>query len=221
MRAVDTPFPAGWWGQGLVGVRRDVGTYGLYPYEDLPPLPFALRGDFGWLSARVPLEYHVAREKAAENNAALPVLLRDAKTRGVELPGEFVLLFQSRDLQRRVRSCTDCFLDLASMYVPAPSGDGLFLRFLADSQGCIFWYLYQRPGSPDHCVVASPDFYGTEAEGGREEPDDPSETVFCAESFEEFVCRFWLENEIWSCGSDKRPLFAEGRRYLEGHRRSV
>ena len=29
------------------------------------------------------------------------------------------------------------------------------------------------------------------------------------------MCRFWLENEIWFCSYENRPLFAEGRQYLE------
>lgn len=154
MRADETHFPTGWWGQGLDDVRLDVGTYGRYRHRDLPPLPFATHGDFGWLICQPPRNDHIAREKSVENDAAFTALLDDAARRGLSLPSEFMVFFHSADLQHRVRSCTDCFLDLSATFVPSPLADGFLLRFLADSQGCIFWYLYQRAGSPDHCVVA-------------------------------------------------------------------
>jgi hypothetical protein len=219
MRVDETPFPPGWWGQGLDDVRPDVGTYGRYPHEDLPRLPFELRGDFAWLRSQPFRADHVAREKPAENAKALPALLGDAVRRGLILPTEFVEFYRSPDLQQRIRSCTDCFLDLSPVFIALPIADGFLLRFLADSQGCIFWYLYALPGTTDHCVVASPDFYGAKAEQWQEEPPDPEQIIFCEESFERFLCRFWLENEIWYSGYEKHPLLAEGRRYLESYGR--
>lgn len=221
MRADETPFPVGWWGQGLDDVRPDVGTYGRYPHADLPPLPFEMRADFAWLRAQPARADNIAREKPAENAAALQALPQEAAARGLTLPPEFVEFFRSPELQDRIRSCTDCFLDLSPVFVPSPVADGFLLRFLADSQGCIFWYIYLLPGSSGHCVVASPDFYGAEAEQWQEEPPDPDQIIFCEESFERFLCRFWLENEIWYCGYEKRPVFAEGRRYLESYGRSA
>jgi hypothetical protein len=53
VRAGDAPFPASWWGTGPasagMAARPDVGTYGRYSFAGLPPLPFDLAGDFGWL----------------------------------------------------------------------------------------------------------------------------------------------------------------------------
>jgi hypothetical protein len=221
MRVDETPFPAGWWGQGLPGVRPDVGTYGLYSHDPLPPLPFELRGDFAWMIRQPARDQNIAGEKQAENDTALARLVAGAAEHGLALPPAFLTFFHSPELQHRVRSCTDCFLDLSPAYVPTPLGDGLLLRFLADSQGCIFWYLYQLPGSAGHCVVASPDFYGPEAEQWQAEAPDPEQIIFCEESFERFLCRFWLENEIWYCDYEHRPQFAEGRRYLETYGRSA
>ena len=50
----ESPFETGWWGialdkAGLVEDRPDVGTYGLYEFERLPPLSLQLQGDFTWL----------------------------------------------------------------------------------------------------------------------------------------------------------------------------
>jgi hypothetical protein len=122
-------------------------------------------------------------------------------------------------LQERIRSNTDCYLDLCSESVGSPLGDGHLVRFLADSQGCLFWYLYLTPDGSDHAVVSSPDFYGTEDEQWQEGPPDPGEIVFCAESFEAFLCRFWLENEIWYADWKKTPMPDVGREYIERYRR--
>lgn len=221
MRPDETPFPAGWWGQGLADVRPNAGTYGRYPYDALPPLPFTLRGDFDWLIRQPSRVDSIAREKPSENRKALAALLSDATKHGVVLPPEFLLFVDSPQLQGRIRSCTDCFLDLSPVFAPSPLADGFLLRFLADSQGCIFWYLYQLPGTSDHCVVASPDFYGAESEQWDAEPPDSKQIIFCEESFERLICRFWLENEIWYCDHEKRPLFPEGRQYLESYRRKA
>jgi hypothetical protein len=109
MLSEDTPFPSGWWGQGLADVRPRISTYGLYPHEALPPLPFRFEGDFEWLRIRPTHENNIAREKPAKNAAALKSLLKDASSKKVVIPPEFTAFFRSVDLQHRVRSCTDCF----------------------------------------------------------------------------------------------------------------
>jgi hypothetical protein len=220
MQSDQTPFPTGWYGQGLANVRPRISTYGRYPHEQLPALPFEFRGDFAWLARRPAHGYSIASEKPTENADALVAVLNDASERRLTLPPEFLAFFRAPDLQERVRSCTDCLLDLSPVLVPSPVGEGGFLlRFLADSQGCIFWYLYLEPGTTDHCVVASPDFYGSQDEQWRTEPPDPDQIIFCEESFERFVGRFWLENEIWFSGYEKLPMLVEGRQYLENYRR--
>jgi hypothetical protein len=124
-------------------------------------------------------------------------------------------------LQHRVRSNTDCCLHLCPAAVPSPVGDGHLVRFLNDSQGCLFWYLYLADRGSDHAVVSSPGFYGTQDEQWQEEEPDPSELAFCAESFEAFCCRFWLENEIWFAEYDGEPIPAPGITYIEHYRRTA
>jgi hypothetical protein len=222
MRSDQTPFATGWYGQGLANVRPRISTYGKYQYDQLPPLPFEFRGNFAWLARQPAHGYSIASERPAENAEALVAVLKDATKRGLTLPPEFLAFFRALDLQERVRSCTDCLLDLSPVCVPSPLGKrGFLLRFLADSQGCIFWYLYLEPGTADHCVVASPDFYGSEAEKWRTEPPEPRQIIFVEEFFERFICRFWLENEIWFSGYEKSPMLAEGRQYLENYGRSA
>ena len=96
-----------------------------------------------------------------------------------------------------------------------PFGDGYLVRFLADQQGCAFWYLYTNKDGSDHCVVSSCErFDGDEMEY---EMDELKETdfQFWAESFEAFILRFWLENEILFAEYDSTPPPEVGQRFLE------
>jgi hypothetical protein len=139
---------------------------------------------------------------------------------------------ESPSLQGRIRSATDCYLDLCPEPIRSPVGGGWLVHFLADSQGCIFWYLYLTADGSDHAVVSSPDFYSTEYEpSGDDEPDaddeewedeepDPAAIRFCAESFEAFLCRFWLENEIVFAQGVKTPMPDVARQYIEQYRRN-
>jgi hypothetical protein len=68
-------------------------------------------------------------------------------------------------------------------------------------------------------VVASPGFYGTEEEQWQDEERDPADIVFGAESFEAFMCRFWLENEIWFAVWKRTPMLDVGLAYVEQYRR--
>jgi hypothetical protein len=220
----ESPFPCHWWGTslekaGLGEVRPDVGTYGRYGFDRLPPVPFEMGGDFAWLVPRPTFDHSIGDERGSEVANTLPELQDAAARLGVHLPESFTKFMGSPELHRRVRSNTDCYLDLGDEPVRSPIGGGWLVRFLADSQGCIFWYLYLTPDGSDSAVVSSPDFYGTEAEQWQDEPPDPSEIVYSAESFEAFMCRFWLENEIWYAEWKKTPMPDVGCEYIERYRR--
>ena len=219
-----SPFPCRWWGigledAGLGDVRPDVGTYGRYEFDRLPPVPFEMRGDFGWLATVPKHNPSIGEEKLAENAKALPVLQNSSTQVGLQLPQPFIKFMTSPALHERIRSNTDCLLDLCSEPVSSPIGGGYLIRFLADSQGCAFWYLYLTANGSDHAVVSSPGFYGAEAEQWQEDLPDASEIVFCAESFEVFMCRFWLENEIWFAEYENTSMPDIGRQYIERYRK--
>jgi hypothetical protein len=218
-------FPSGWWGTSLDNVglqdqRPDVGTYGRYEYANLPHLPIPLDGEFGWLLHASAHQNHIGVERALENIKNLSSLLDGCKTAAISLPQSFLKFVQEPRLQARIRSTTDCFLDLPEAPVRSPVGDGVLVRFLADSQGCVFWYLYIPSGVVDHAVVCSPDFYDPSGETLNDAVPDPRALVFSAESFEEFLCRFWLENELWFSEFEGTSMSEEGRRYLELYRTS-
>src|SRR5262245_11650600 len=226
------PFPAGWWGTGLENVglkeqRPDVGTYGCYDFASLPPVPLALQGDFAWLADAPTYTSHIGLERSGAIAEMLPKLLDACREAGVALPVSFATFMGTPHLQASIRSNTDCFLDLPDGPVASPVGDGALLRFLADSQGCLFWYLYVPTDSSDHAVVCSPDYYAPDAEDFYNADGDwnittrdPRALVFTAPSFEAFLCRFWIENELWFSEYDGRTMSDICRRYLEAYRRA-
>jgi hypothetical protein len=220
MRPEDSPFPRGWWGTSLGDVRPEAFTYHRTPHELLPRLPIELTGSLDWLAKARRHEGNIGRERASGNEMAIRSLSRSADGRGLRLPDPFVRFLKSADLQSRVRSNTDCFLDVCPALGESPIGGGFLARFLADSQGCVFWYLYLTRDGTDHAVVASTDFHGTpsEEEDRREQPH-PAGLVFAEASFEAFLCRFWLENEIWFAGHRGTPIPEAGAEYLRRYRR--
>lgn len=218
MKAEDAPFPASWWGTGLASVgvaaRPDVGTYGRYEFAELPPLPFPLSGDFAWLREQEPHEqWAITSDGTAERD--LPLLRAACEPGGPVLPESFVRFMADPELHQRVRSSTACYLDLDVGPVPSPTGKGVLVRFLADQQGCLFWYLYVTADGTQHAVVCTDDRYAYDTE-----PLMGSGVIeFCAESFEAFICRYWLENEIFFAGDDEDEMPSVAAEYIERYRR--
>jgi hypothetical protein len=227
MQANASPFPPYWWGTslgvpGLESVRPDLGTYGRYAFDLLPALPFVLRGTFDWLAQAEPYIHHIGAEISTEHTETVAELGQASAALKLRLPAAFLTFMSSPQLHERIRSNTDCFIDLSPAPIPSPLGGGYLVRFLSDSQHVLSWYLYLTKDSADHAVLASPDFYGTEDEQLLDEDEpgpDPEAIVFCAESFEAFLCRYWLENEIWFTTYEEKPMPEAGVRYIEEYRR--
>jgi hypothetical protein len=81
--------------------------------------------------------------------------------------------------------------------------------------------LYLTTDASDHAVVSTPAFYGTESEQWQNEISEGSEIVFSAESFETFIGRFWLENEIWFSAYEKKAMTEAGKTYIESYRKDI
>ena len=219
-----TPFPAAWLSIELEGYRDhpEPTTYSQFSYENLPQLPTELfRGDFEWLK-QSELSEDV---EIVDLRPQIERLLTTASQIKLALPEEFVRFMKSPDLPNHIRSCTDCFFDLSDEIVESPAGKGGYLiRFLSDSQGCLFWYLYLTK-TGEHCVVVSDKLFGSEGEllyddEEIEDSDGESYIFFCAQSFEEFIYRFWIENEIWFALSyDDEPLTEEQQNYVEHYKK--
>jgi hypothetical protein len=215
MRPQESPFRPYWWATGMsdVGVeaRPDIATYGRYEFEDLPPVPFPMNGDLAWLERQAAhQEWPIIGNAATELDALLAACTR----KQVPLPPAFTKFMASEALQRRVRSTTACYIDL-DCAPAAVKGGGWFVRFLADQQGCLFWYLFVTEDGADHAVVCSPEFFDSQECGIAERLD---EVAFSAESFETFLCRYWLENEIWFAAHGGGEMPAVGAEYLELYR---
>lgn len=216
-------LPKGWWSFDLPGYREapEPATYALFAYEKLPPLKDP-GNNFAWLTA-VP-----AREASIASDAE-PFVTRfgDLMPHIVALlPDPFRAFTRNRNLQMRIRSCTDCFLEAPDYFIRTASPlDGWLVHFLSDSQWVLHWYLHLRPDG-SHFVLVSPEAWGFKDE---EEPpwDWENFTVdlaerqawFCAPTFSEFIYRFWLENEIWFALEEKKRLTAAQKKYLEHYKK--
>ena len=105
-------------------------------------------------------------------------------------------------MQAKVPTCTACFLVLSEHLVPLADGQFL-LRFVNDSQSCVMWYLWLgREGESK--VLASPFFFERDIFDALNDEENPIEydeafrhAMVCADSFPEFLYRFWIENTIW------------------------
>ncbi len=210
----------GWWSFELPKYRPHPtpSTYSLFSYEDLPPIQEKLDGDFSWLRSQSLKKSSLA--EGAYSDGSKPNLNKLSKIvteAGVKLPRSFTYFIETVELHQRIRSCTDCYLDVGDHTVRTQGAcKGFLVHFLSDSQWCLHWYVFVDDVG-NHFVVVSQNTYGftpKEAEPNCNAPD-PTEAIalehqdiwFCAPTFTEFIYRFWLENEIWfALKGDKRPL---------------
>jgi len=171
---------------------------------DLKELPHPLDGTFAWVT-KLPAhdEWAIGDERAAELPDQLESALESAKENNASLPTEFVTFIRTPDWHKRLRSATGCYLDVAESLLPF--ANGYLLRFLNDQQGCAFWYIFTNADGSDHCVVSSYEYF--DADDMDYEIEELKETDFhvWASSFEGFVSRFWIENEINFANYDDTP----------------
>ncbi len=219
MKPSESPFPCLWYGLpldnvGLGKVRPDYGTYGGYDFSLLPSPPANLNGSFDWLLESEICDWSIATRKVEENRKSIEALEVSALNQGLNLPPSFVAFFRTLQLQTRIRSVTDCYLYLCSQAVPIPNVKGHLIEFLIDSQGCLGWYLYINQDGSDHAVLCSTPFIGSESVEGDTDESGFAELVFCGESFESFLWRTWIENEIWLSQSYEKPINELGQAYI-------
>lgn len=181
---------------------------------DLKELPYSLDGSFAWLT-KTPQhrEWAIGERSASKLPAQIRSAIASARRHGITLPEEFVTFIRTPALHAHLRSVTACYLDVAESLLPF--ANGFLVRFLADQQGCAFWYVYAEEHSKDHCIVSSFEYF--DADEMDYELDDLKETDFQFEavSFEAFLCRFWLENEILFAEYDSTPPPDVDPRFLE------
>lgn len=201
-------FPRAWFGTDIGEYRPCRGTYEYYPYSSLPPLDgVRLSGRFEWLGT--PGGPH------ARNRAQVDTMEAALAPLGLTLPDDFVAFRTDANYRHALDdiSVTACFSDVAGP-VPSPVEPGAaMVRVLSDQQYCSSWYLYLRPAEQFIVFDVVDDTVD----------DDDEESIFlnkkfsrCADSFEEFAYRFWLENRLWHelHGREREPLPAELAAYV-------
>jgi|KBSMisStandDraft_5_1062788.scaffolds.fasta_scaffold513527_1 hypothetical protein len=205
MDFVAVDLASSWCATDLGAYRPCRSTYERYPLDSVPPVRDALDG-FQWLGDR-------GRPSAA-NVEGLARLEMSLTAVGVALPDDFVEFYSwdgwANELDNA--SVTGCWTRLGPLPVFSPVEPGAFLvRFMADQQDCVTWYLYLRRGEPAFVVHAYGLDFGYEEDGG-----DFGVIYRCASTFEEFAYRFWVENRIWRHlhDPDAGPLPPRLARYL-------
>jgi hypothetical protein len=184
--------------------------------SQLRELPFTVDGSLAWLASTPQHTEWAIGERCADKLPSQLVTVRaSAKTHGVTLPKEFVNFIGTPALHTHIRSVTACFLDVAESVLPF--ANGYLIRFLADQQGCAFWYLYVATSGTDHCVVCSYEYFDADEMDYAIDELKESAFQFWAESFEAFLMRFWLENEILFAKYDSTPPPDLAPRFLESY----
>jgi hypothetical protein len=215
----------GWWAFELPRYRPHPkpGTYSLFSYEELPPIQATLDDDFNWLKFE-PVKQHPMAESGYSDGSKpdlgkLAAIVSHLNIKPLE---PFLTFMRSTDLHHRLRSCTDCYFDVADRAVRTRTG--FLIHFLSDSQWCVHWYVHVGR-SGEQFVAASLNAYGFTFDDQDVDTDTPhrqneidiegEEIWFCSPTFKEFIYRFWLENEIWfALAWDKRPLNATEQAYV-------
>lgn len=218
-------LPRAWWSTDLPGYREHptpFATYSAFSYAELPTIERPLDAGLKWLLAQPQVEGSLGLDRGdpvperAANRAQLAALMSGTT---IELPPAFKTFISEPEPRLRVRSATLCYLDLAEFPVEV-AGGGWLTHFLSDQQWVLHWLIYVgADGSEAVLVTETP--LGFEADEQRFARFDPArdDASVCAESFSEFLYRFWIENEIWFSalrkGPERSPLTDEQRRYAE------
>lgn len=201
------------------------GTYKAVPYEALPSIAGPLDGSFGWLTSVPSAPYGMSFEHQEDEpiDEYVDDRVAEANRAGLTIPPAFVAFMKDPELHTRIPSCTACYYDLGARLVPLPehAGPERLLRFMNDQQACYLWYLLLEPNGGHRVVVACPEWKEDSSGDSLEDAADPSEVVVCAESFEEFIKRFWIENTLWAAADRGRTLEGELLAYSDAAKRAV
>lgn len=209
---------------GELWLPRSRGTYTTIDYSRLPPLTHWSPG-FGWLSDFPERDYGSGLDSDENQTGHFDRLDAELQSLGHAFPTEFKHFISQPEIQAQIPSCTACFLELSDAVTPLPGHPGCHVvRFMNDSQSCVLWYLLFRPGEPAK-VLASTYFIERDIFDAMEyeaEEDVPlsydsllDDACICADSFEEFIYRFCIENTLWSATHENHPLAECEREYKE------
>lgn len=199
-----------WYGPGNKQLWGDDGTYQAVDLARLPRLTVEPR--FEWLPPR--------HEKVDYMQVDGPQLSREdvaKRADGFFLPAAFLDFITNAELCNRIASCTLCSWQVGSRVVTAPNAPNTpLLRFMHDQQFVLSWYLALDGVDAGRIVVAEPEWLDEEDAESADDAMRPQVLGVCAESFEEHVKRFWIENLLWYAVYHGSPaLDGELRAYLD------
>ena len=202
-----------WPSVALPGVRPypvKLTTYWSFDWGGLPPTPGWVTDDYGWLASSPVHEDSTLA--LASDGAQHDIGEWDAWSSHVDgllVPEEFIKFARDPSLRRHLRSATYCVFDLADHSVQVPGGR--LIHFLSDSQWVRHWLLFTGDyGGQAVVTTRYPEGFDLSPED-LEAFADTAGYEICADTFLEFIWRFWIENEIWyTLSVDKRPLSLSG-----------
>jgi hypothetical protein len=210
--------------------KLEYSTYSHFEFSNLPPIAQQLDAGLEWLRTRQPVDDSLGDSRAGDPTPARKATSEELDAmlvaRPQALPTSFETFIREQDYRSRIRSATACYLDLADFAIASRDG-GLLVHFMSDQQWVLHWLLYVGQGNSEAVVVTDVPF-GFEADGEspRRFPRDfdpaSGDVAVCAESFSEFLYRFWIENEIWfrltAANGDVSALTPKQARYAEHYR---
>lgn len=169
-------------------------TYVSYPAEALP-VPPADVAELTWLEGapRHPGDYMGSAFEGAVTDLDAPRApdLLD----GLRLPLDFER-FREGGLRDRLRSATDSYFDLGDSLVEVDGGH--LLHLISDSQWVFHWLLYVgRDGGSAVVGTTYPAGFTLDPEEARYWRDEPWDYLRVADSFAEFVWRWWMDNDLF------------------------
>jgi hypothetical protein len=214
-------LPSAWLTAGSCNLLwGEASTYGAVPTEFLPPVP-PLDGSFAWLRRAPNVKSAMVYREQELGSVASILKEREAEAAllGLAIPKDVLTFLTDADLFTKIPSCTACFWDIGARLVPLPDHEGpeRVLRFMNDQQGCAYWFLLVEPNRPARVAYG---FYAFEDWDWDEEAEIDTALTLCADSFESFIWRWWIENAIWFAAHERRPLEGDLRAYSEAARAS-
>jgi hypothetical protein len=189
-----------WQTIGVPGVlEHGYATYSPVPLDVMPPLGRGLGGTLDWL-LDAPSQYPSLERGGgpAERDADAAGLRAIAPA--LSLTPTFRRFIEEAEPRRHIRSATDCYLDLAHFAVAVNDG-GVLIHFLSDQQWVLHWLLYVGPDGSEAVVVTPNPLGFDEGEGEPIRVVDLADAAnwmsVCSSTFEEFLYRYWIENELF------------------------
>lgn len=204
-------LPRAWWFPDLKGYRStETGTYVRFPLDEQPKI--SASDDLSWLEDRPESDDGISSGEPGQQTRPLTAVELDALAGHLPLPASLRLFASRPALQRRVRSVTACYLDLADFLAPTSTEGGHLLHVLSDQQWVLHWLLYMDSGG-NESVLVSREPIGFRVDEDWEDPplhiipmDGSYDLEVAADSFTEFLYRFWIENELWLALEQGGPL---------------